>query len=120
MGLSPFAILVLERDPYQWSDLPGMVATWAQDAGGFAFAGLLAYIIVALSRRTTGKGGWPPVLLAAVLCGALAGGCYLVARSLDLVEWVKAPPAETRQELIRTDKVPTKQKPQTPAAIWSG
>jgi len=49
MGLSLFGLLILDRDPYFLSDLPGLVQAWAIDAGGFGMIGLLVYILYALT-----------------------------------------------------------------------
>ncbi len=38
-------ILVLERDPIGYADLPGLLKTWAQDAGGFAAVGLVLWML---------------------------------------------------------------------------
>src|SRR5262245_56615801 len=122
MGLSPFAIVVLEREELQWAGLPGMLKTYAQDAGGFAFVGLLIYIVVGISRRAPGagaKGGWPGLLKIALLCGCLAAGCYAVARTFDVIEWANDPAKNDRPEYTRTDKVPQAERPQTPLAQWS-
>ncbi|MGL6073190.1 MAG: ABC transporter permease [Fimbriiglobus sp.] len=49
MKLPLFALLIIERDPYVFGDLPGLFQSWLQDAGGFAAVGLFAYIIYALN-----------------------------------------------------------------------
>ncbi len=122
MGLSPFAVIVLEREPLQWADLPGMLASWAQDAGGFAFFGLLVYIAVALARRANAKDGpaaWPAVLLTAVLCACLSGALFGAGRSLNLVDWFNTPPEARNQQVQRNDQLPTEQRPTTALGVWA-
>lgn len=47
---APFAALIIERDPYTFADFPGLAQAWFQDAGGFLFVGLLAYLLVSITR----------------------------------------------------------------------
>src|SRR5947209_7939723 len=121
MGLSPFAVLVVEREPLQWSDLPGMLTSWAQDAGGFAFAGLLIYISVALVRRANAKEGsarWPTVLLVTVIFAAVSGAFFLAGRSLNLVDWLNAG-TDTRPRMGPSGQViKLPPLPQTALGYW--
>ena len=43
-----FGILILERDPLTFANLPGLIQVWLQDAGGFAAVGLVVYLLYAL------------------------------------------------------------------------
>jgi hypothetical protein len=43
-----FAILIFERNPLQWSELPAAIQTWVRDVGGLAFAGFLLWRFFAL------------------------------------------------------------------------
>jgi ABC-type transport system involved in multi-copper enzyme maturation permease subunit len=43
-----FGVLILDRNPLVLADLPGLTQAWLQDAGGFAAAGLLLYLLAAL------------------------------------------------------------------------
>ena len=109
MGLSPLA-MVLEREPLQWADLPGMLASWAQDAGGFAFVGLLVYVVVALVRRANareGESGLPGVLKVAILCGCLSAICFAAGRTLLIVDWMNRP-ADAAAQQTRTDQAPSR------------
>jgi ABC-type transport system involved in multi-copper enzyme maturation permease subunit len=45
-----FAALIIERDPYTFGDLLGLLQAWFQDAGGFLYVGLLVYILLVISR----------------------------------------------------------------------
>lgn len=45
---SLLGVLILDRDPYVFKDFLGLLQAWLQDAGGFAFVGLLVYILYAL------------------------------------------------------------------------
>lgn len=48
-----FGILQLDRgDPWGYAQVPGLVQSWLQDAGGFAAAGLLLYLTYALATPT--------------------------------------------------------------------
>jgi ABC-type transport system involved in multi-copper enzyme maturation permease subunit len=126
MSLSPFAILVLDRDPLQWADLSEMVREWVQVVGGLAFFGLIALVIVRGYQYLTvkdGPPGLPPMLLVAVLGLAISAGCFGVGRGLQMVEWSNAPPPDPkmqREEFIRNDKLPTAAaKAQSGAGWWA-
>ncbi len=41
-------VFIEDREPYGFADLPGLSQAWLQDAGGFAFAGLILYVLYAL------------------------------------------------------------------------
>ena len=45
---SLLGVLILDREPYVFKDFLGLFQAWLQDAGGFAFLGLLVYILYAL------------------------------------------------------------------------
>jgi ABC-type transport system involved in multi-copper enzyme maturation permease subunit len=48
-----FGILQLDRgDPWGYAQVPGLVQAWLQDAGGFAAAGLVVYLLYALTTPT--------------------------------------------------------------------
>ncbi|HEX4592610.1 MAG TPA: hypothetical protein VH120_21985, partial [Gemmataceae bacterium] len=124
MGIAPFAILVLDRDPLQWSDLPARLAEWTQVAGGLAFFGLIAYVLVRgyqyLSVKE-GPPGLPPMLLVAVLGLAISAACFGAGRGIQLVEWLNAPPpdpATQREEFIRNDKLPAADAKPSPYSGW--
>lgn len=126
MGISPFAILVLERDPLTWSDLPDMLRTWCQDAGGFAFLGLAILVAVRMMQWVQAKDGsvkWPKTLTIGVVCLALSAGAFGVGRGIQFVQWLNAPPPDPKtqlEEYNRTDKVPTvSAKPQAGAELWA-
>jgi ABC-type transport system involved in multi-copper enzyme maturation permease subunit len=117
MGLTPFA-MVLEREPLQWSDLPGMLANWAQDAGGFAFAGLMIYLIVALVRRANAKegaGGLSGVLQAALVCAGISTVLFVGGRTLNVIDWMNRPP-DTRPTMAPSG-APIKLPPLPPTAM---
>lgn len=70
----PFAILVLEREPLTFDDLPKLLTSWVQDAGGFAAAGLLIWLVAALIQRPSEivrKGR--PLWLRAIVTTGCAG-----------------------------------------------
>lgn len=46
-----FAALVIEREPLKWADLPIALVLWLQDAGGFAAAGILVWLLYYWLRR---------------------------------------------------------------------
>ena len=75
-------VLILDRDPYVFADLPGLAQAWLQDAGGFAFAGLLAYVLYALlmpadqAKSAKDRAGVSSVMLIMLV---LAMICYVFA-----------------------------------------
>jgi ABC-type transport system involved in multi-copper enzyme maturation permease subunit len=81
-----FAILELERDPLRLADVGSYLRTWVQDAGGFAIAGLVVYLIFAM-RKADSVGGsdrtqsrtMPGVLLCFVLALAAYVGAAVFA-----------------------------------------
>jgi ABC-type transport system involved in multi-copper enzyme maturation permease subunit len=126
MGLSPFAILVLERDPLQWSDLGGMTAEWAQNAGGFAFFALAIYLVVRIipgGLPTSESGRRSPVVYFAFVGFVISTLLFGVARGINVYEYVNAPPPDPRsklEEYTRTDKLPTPvAKPQSGPGWWA-
>jgi hypothetical protein len=125
--LSPFAILVLERDPIQWSDLPSMAATWAQHAGGFALVALAIYlgsrIVPGISPQSESNGKRSSLLLVAAILFALSTASFGLGRGIHFVQWMNAPPPDPKtqlEEYTRTDKLPTAAaKPESGAALWA-
>src|SRR5258707_154527 len=81
-----FAILELERDPLRLADLGVYLRTWVRDAGGFAIAGLVVYLVFAM-RKSDSVGGsdrtqsrtMPGVLLCFVLSLAAYVGAAVFA-----------------------------------------
>src|SRR6266852_6091452 len=81
-----FAILELERDPLRLADVGSYLKTWLQDAGGFAIAGLVLYLVFAM-RKSDSVGGsdrtqsrtMPGVLLCFVLSLAAYFGAAVFA-----------------------------------------
>ena len=49
---SLFGILILDRDPFTFTNLPGLAQAWLMDAGGFAALGLFVYLLYALFTPT--------------------------------------------------------------------
>jgi hypothetical protein len=47
-----FGVLLLERDPFTFANLPGLFQSWLMDAGGFAAVGLAIYLLYALFTPT--------------------------------------------------------------------
>lgn len=83
--LSPLGVLVLEREPLQYSDLGSMLKHWVQDAGGFMYVGLLVYVAYAMfARRPNGGGGSSKLLAVVMIFGAAATLCYLPARGITM------------------------------------
>jgi hypothetical protein len=67
-----FGLLILDREPAMFPDLPGLAQAWFQDAGGFIFPGLLAYIAYALFSNTGDRGRTRTNLPTVTLLGAAA------------------------------------------------
>jgi hypothetical protein len=49
---SLFGVLILDRDPFTFANLPGLFQSWLMDAGGFAALGLFVYMLYALFTPT--------------------------------------------------------------------
>ncbi|MFO0938987.1 MAG: hypothetical protein U0798_20995 [Gemmataceae bacterium] len=49
---SLFGILIMDREPFTFQDLPGLAQAWLMDAGGFAALGLFVYLIYSLFTPT--------------------------------------------------------------------
>jgi ABC-type transport system involved in multi-copper enzyme maturation permease subunit len=83
-----FATFFLERDPLQWSDLPAMLLTWLEVAGGFAAVLLAIWLLSTLAAKPSGPPGWQLGGLAkrlfnfALLVGAIA---YVIGGGLKII-----------------------------------
>src|SRR5215472_11393188 len=90
------ATLVLERDPLQWSDLPGAIVSWVQDVGGFAAVGLVIWFVVTRWQQTGGPPEGPTPIrdkLVKLLVG-VAAVAYILGGGLRLVASLQtAPPS---------------------------
>jgi hypothetical protein len=79
-----FGVLPLERDPLRFSDLPGMVSTWVQVAGGVAAVclvlWLLNYLFQTLFQSRPNRGVRPGPVQSALFLTALGGAalCYVL------------------------------------------
>jgi len=81
---SLFGILILDREPFVFADLPGLLQAWLQNAGGYVFAMVVVYLLVALQAAIRVPEGQaesnrertavPKTMLA---CAVLALFCYL-------------------------------------------
>lgn len=115
--LSPLGVLVLEREPLQFSDLGAMTREWLQDAGGFAFLGLLAYVLHALFARRPSESGSSSKLLAIVLVFAAAATlCYLPAIGMGIYGAVENPQAPLDPSQRLDQKLP--EQPKTELDNW--
>ncbi len=80
MSLALFGILQLDRgDPYGYGQLLGLLQAWLQDAGGFAFVGLVVYLIYALytpTDKSESERLRVPVSRWMLITGAIALICY--------------------------------------------
>ncbi len=105
---TPFAALILERDPYVLADLPGLFQAYLQDAGGFLFSGLLAFFLIVLVKPTqqqqtaVGKS----LSLFMLVCVAVAMLAYAGYGALVIAE-------KTRPQLFGADLLNVK-PPQDP------
>jgi hypothetical protein len=76
-----FGVLILERDPFVFENLPGLAQAWVIDAGGFAAIGMIIYLLYALftpTESTAGakeRAGVPAIML---ICGIIALFLYVV------------------------------------------
>ena len=80
-----FGLLIIDREPFVFADLPGLAQTWLMDAGAFAFLGLLVYLLYALvsAADSTAKSRIKvgPVMLA---CGAASLIAYALYGTMIL------------------------------------
>src|SRR5262245_56200457 len=91
------ATLVIEREPLQWSDMPGALVSWVQDVGGFAMVGLVIWFLVRRWQRTgTASEGAKPVRdrLFKLLIG-VASLAYIAGGGLKLYANLQPPLAAT-------------------------
>lgn len=116
--LSPLGVLVLEREPLQYSDLGSMMKEWLQDAGGFAFLGLLAYIVYALFSRRPGseRGGTSKLLAIVLVFAAGATLCYLPAIGIGFYSAVENPQPTLDPSQRFDQKLP--ERPKTELDHW--
>ncbi len=75
-----FGALFFDRDPLQLHDLGPGFLSWLQDAGGFAAAGLVLWLVFGLSRWRTEQRAAVPGWQSGVFSGAILGAAlsYLV------------------------------------------
>lgn len=71
-----FGVLLLERDPFTFANLPGLIQSWLMDAGGFAAVGLAIYLIYALFTPTESlaakeRAGVSKLMVVMAICSLL-------------------------------------------------
>src|SRR5260370_4211979 len=83
-----FAALTIERDPLQLSNVPALIESWVQDAGGFAAFGALLWLIFGLRRMQPADRARIPFWQGLVFVGSTAGAfiCYAVLMSVRWAE----------------------------------
>ncbi len=73
-------ILQLDRgEPLGFANLGGLAQAWVQDAGGFAFVGLIVYLLYARSAAGSGSQSERlrlPLTTLMILCAGIALVCY--------------------------------------------
>ncbi len=100
-----FGILQLEKgEPYGYAQIPGMVQSWLQDAGGFAIVGLAVYLLYAMTvptdksqseRLRVPVSWWMVWMFVWALVGYAAVGALLLLEAggrVQLFGWPIAPP----------------------------
>src|SRR5262249_50574405 len=55
------AVMVHERPPLKMEDLPGMIVSWLQDAGGYAAVGLAIWLVAYVLQRRGYVGEQQPI-----------------------------------------------------------
>jgi hypothetical protein len=91
-----FAALTFDRDPLRWGDLPAGVLYWLQVAGGFAFLGLMVWVVFGLilglsrldARARAALPRWQVILFTAAL--VLSVPLYTLAGLLALLSYLLA------------------------------
>ena len=90
-----FGILQLDKgEPYGYAQLPGLLQSWVQDAGGFATVGLIVYILYALStptHKSESERMRVPLPTFLLLMTALSLVCYAVVLALLILGKGSAP-----------------------------
>src|SRR5262245_43121481 len=92
MNAMPFA-MVIERLPWDWADVPDLLFTWVEDAGGFAAFALVVWVVWDVVRRLLGQPapavnatGWSwksPLFVTALV---LSSGGFIAAICLKAIE----------------------------------
>ena len=103
-SINLLGILVQERSPISFSDLPGQIQMFLQDAGGFAAVGLLLWIIASLYAPTTVDPTDPTrkrVSSLMYLFGGLALLLYNIAGAAMAVSFF----ARDDQEIVRLNRL---------------
>jgi ABC-type transport system involved in multi-copper enzyme maturation permease subunit len=103
LGLSLFGVLVQEREPLSAADVPNLLATWLQDAGGFAAAGLALVGLYLLVRRQSpwgphGRPLWFKVVFMLACFTAVAW--YLPAVFIAVASSTGFPESQTAQASV--------------------
>jgi hypothetical protein len=86
-----WGILQLDKgEPYGYAQIPGMIQSWIQDAGGFAVVGLTLYLLYALTVPTDKSESERlrvPVSRWMVLMFSLALIGYAIVGALLILQW---------------------------------
>lgn len=98
---SLLAVVELERDPPGYKDLPRLLTSWLQDAGGFALAGLALWIVYSLVRTPASAGSSRPLVSKLMLVNFLLALGLTVFARISVAVIVNAPgyvpPVTTQQ-----------------------
>jgi hypothetical protein len=89
--------MVYERQPLTLAELPGMIETWVQAAGGFVALALAVWLVAYAIDRTNVPGGdkwpsWQKALFGLFLSGA--GAAYFVYGIVRITIWLSGRPLE--------------------------
>src|SRR5216683_1774603 len=87
-----FGAIFFERDPLRYRDLPALLVSWIQDAGGFAMVAILVWLLFGYLRmRPVEKAripGWMSSIFLWSVVGALLA--YVAALVIWLVQVIQA------------------------------
>ncbi|GIW81892.1 MAG: hypothetical protein KatS3mg105_3699 [Gemmatales bacterium] len=90
-----FAVLVIEREPLTWAQLPGMVQLWIEGTGVYAMAGLVLVVLFRALRPANAPLCSAPIWKATLFLGsvsllllAAAGVLYAADSTSENRSWV--------------------------------
>jgi ABC-type transport system involved in multi-copper enzyme maturation permease subunit len=113
-----FGLLIIDRDPFTFADLPGLAQAWLMDAGGFAFVGLLLYILYAL-RAPADSAAKSRIRVTPLMMASAAAAMICYAVYLFLLVNNFGIDRDAFEKLMRFD--PTGYNKYTPPALsWRG
>src|SRR5438128_5607261 len=104
-----FANLVVEREPFSWTDLPGGLVTWIQGAGSLAMVALVFWLILYVVRSVSGmaeqRGGKQPAWITTwfIIAVIVSAAAYLAAGGVRLWAALQEEPPTAESTLVKAE-----------------